>query len=127
MDGIKLIFQSSKKHDESVNAVVFSPNGKMIASASADETIELRILDGKPPTPFYVHSDAVNDIAFSADSQTVASASSDNTVMLWDIDKVQQPEKLEAEGCNMLADYLRTNTKLDKSDRQICKNFNSSK
>ncbi|GET38347.1 WD-repeat protein [Microseira wollei NIES-4236] len=53
--------------------------------------------------------------------------SDDTLVILWPVDRVLQPHKLQTEGCTWLGDYLRTNPKLDESDRQICNKISSSK
>ncbi|KAF2840255.1 HET-domain-containing protein [Patellaria atrata CBS 101060] len=56
-------------HTSSVNAVAFSPDGQVVASASGDRT---------------GHTGWVSAVAFSPDGQVVASASYDRTVRLWD-------------------------------------------
>ncbi|MBC1195736.1 TIR domain-containing protein [Microcystis aeruginosa BLCCF158] len=74
-------------HDGSVFGVKFSPDGAIIASASADNTIKLwkrdgsllATLDGKHGG----HKGSVNEVAFSPDGQLIASASTDNTIKLW--------------------------------------------
>jgi WD40 repeat protein/tetratricopeptide (TPR) repeat protein len=74
-----------EKHNGAVNSVSFSPDGKRIASASADKTIKLWSLDGNPPQSLTGHSGIVNSVSFSPDGQFIASAS-DNTVKLWKVD-----------------------------------------
>lgn len=68
-------------------SVVFSPDGTLIASGSADTTI--RIWDVATRTavgePLEGHSDAVNSVAFSPDGKHIASGSSDTTVRIWDV------------------------------------------
>ena len=65
--------------------MAFSPDGRLIASASADHTVklwdaatwaEVRTLRG--------HADAVRAVAFSPDGRRLASGGDDKTVKLWD-------------------------------------------
>ncbi|MBD2195638.1 AAA-like domain-containing protein [Calothrix parietina] len=75
---------SLEKHTDSVNSVVFSPDGKTLASASGDNTIKLWNRDtGKEISTMTGHSDWVNSVVFSPDGKTLASASGDNTIKLW--------------------------------------------
>ncbi|MEH1862447.1 MAG: WD40 repeat domain-containing protein, partial [Nostoc sp.] len=71
-------------HSNSVNSVAFSPDDKIIASASADNTVKLwNASTGKEITTLNGHSNLVNSVAFSPDGKTIASASADKTVKLW--------------------------------------------
>jgi len=73
-------------YNNTVTSVTFSPDGKMLASGSGDETIRFWNLGthqqiGNPltSTPSWQHS-----VAFSPDGKTLASSSSDKTIRLWD-------------------------------------------
>ncbi|NEN99024.1 MAG: WD40 repeat domain-containing protein, partial [Moorea sp. SIO3I7] len=72
-----------KGHDGDVMSVAFSPDGKMIASASADKTIILWRHDGRILQRLKKHKDQVFSVSFSLDGQLLISASSDDTIKLW--------------------------------------------
>src|SRR2546423_461098 len=65
--------------------VVFSLDGKRIASGSEDRTI--RVWDaqtGKEQLSLKGHTDIVRSVCFSPDGKRIASASYDNIVKVWD-------------------------------------------
>ncbi|MBD2292784.1 PD40 domain-containing protein [Anabaena sphaerica FACHB-251] len=70
-------------HSSGVNSVTFSPDNSLIASASADTTINLWHPDGTLLRSLSGHEDVVNSVSFSADSQIIISGSQDKTVKLW--------------------------------------------
>ncbi|BAY91236.1 WD-40 repeat-containing protein [Microchaete diplosiphon NIES-3275] len=73
-------------HSSTPTTVVFSPNGKMIATVSKDKTLKLWDLQGQELTKsrlkYYV---GVTQVAFSPDSQTLATVIHNKTVQLWDL------------------------------------------
>ena len=77
-------------HYGDVLGVKFSPDGEMIASASADNRIKLWKRNGSLLATLGEkrggHKGSVNAVAFSPDGQLLASASTDNTIKLWKTD-----------------------------------------
>src|SRR5919202_1016785 len=74
-------------HNAPVKVVNFSPDGKIIASASATGTIQLWSRQGKLLKTIsdpLGHQDVVWSLEFSPNGEMFASASSDATIKLWD-------------------------------------------
>ncbi|KAB8319080.1 hypothetical protein SD81_009175 [Tolypothrix campylonemoides VB511288] len=76
-------YNSLSGHSNTINSVVFSPDGKTIASASSDNTIKLCNLEGQLLKTLSGHDGRVWSVAFSPDGKTIASASDDKTIKLW--------------------------------------------
>jgi sugar lactone lactonase YvrE len=72
--------------DYAVLCVVFSSDGKALASGQDDTRIKLR--DGRSGQTTAIiqgHEGRVNSVAFSPDGKTLASGSHDRTIKLWDV------------------------------------------
>src|SRR5262249_21348355 len=63
----------------------FSPDGKQIVTASADDTARLWDLKGGLVTEFKRQGGAVFHAAFSPDGKQIVTASADDTARLWDL------------------------------------------
>jgi WD40 repeat protein len=71
-------------HEGGINAVVFSPDGGVLASASDDGAIKLwSVVAGKEVATLNGHSLAVLCLAFSPDGALLASGSCDGTIRVW--------------------------------------------
>lgn len=82
-----MFFDTLSKHKSEIWSVAFSPDGKLLATASKDETIKIwstksyRLLKS-----LKAHKNGVSSVVFSPDSEWIISSSIDNSVKFWNID-----------------------------------------
>ncbi|MEG4529048.1 AAA-like domain-containing protein [Microcoleus sp. D2_18a_D3] len=81
---IKLL-RTLQMESDKIMSVTFSPDGAMLAAASAGGTARIWSKDGTPLS-ILKHTSGVTNISFSPDSQMLLSASTDKMVRLWNID-----------------------------------------
>ena len=83
-------------HDNGVNSLAYSPDGKIIASGSTDKTVRLWEADsGKFLRALTGHSRGLEGLMFSRDSQTLVSSSLDGTVRFWDVHQGLETDRLK--------------------------------
>ena len=72
-------------HRDWLTSVVFSPDGKQIATGSKDRTV--RVWDATAERSLFTltgHTDTVTDVAFSSAGSRLVSSSTDETLKFWD-------------------------------------------
>jgi WD40 repeat protein len=88
-------------HTGAVYLTSFSPNGRILATASYDRTVRLwDVTDRTHPKPLGKpltgHTSWVSTAVFSPDGHTLASASDDGTIRLWNVQDPSHPRPLGA-------------------------------
>ncbi|MBD2486769.1 AAA-like domain-containing protein [Aulosira sp. FACHB-615] len=87
ISGQKLVkFKEFKAHSDIAGSVSFSPDGKLLATASRKENEAfLWDLSGEKKAEFKGHTDIINSVSFSPNGQLIATASNDKTARLWNL------------------------------------------
>jgi WD40 repeat protein len=112
------IIQTLTGHKHTVNVVIFSPNGEMLASGSSDKTVNLwDAQTGEMLTSLQGHILAVTALAFSPHSLKIesqpilASASQDSTVKIWNLSTVESVYTLRGHTASVRAIAFSPNGK----------------
>ena len=76
--------QPLRGHSNTVMSMDFAPDGRVLATASADHSLRLwRVADGEQLACLNVHHNWVWSVAFSPDGRLLASGSEDCTARVW--------------------------------------------
>lgn len=79
-------FNTLLEHTEAIiDAVVFSPDGQMLASRNRDCVKLWSINTGQCVKTLFGHNSLIPSVVFSPDGQMLASGSDDQSVKLWDV------------------------------------------
>jgi WD40 repeat protein/mono/diheme cytochrome c family protein len=81
------------------NAVAFSPDGRLVAFASADKSVVIWDVDaGREVRRCIGHTASVWCVAFSPDGARLLSGGKDATVRLWDVETARELRKFDGHG-----------------------------
>ena len=105
----KTIYQTQEQHrlwhEKALTSARFSPNGKLILTASSDRTAKVWNLDGTPLATLTGHEDRVNTASFSPDGTLIVTASLDNTAKIWNLDGTVKQELIGHEDAVIRASF----------------------
>jgi WD40 repeat protein len=88
-----------EKAQSDSSVVVFSPNGKLLASGGGNRVVIVRTADdGIVRHQLVGHRDNINALAFSPDNATLAAASLDGVIKLWHVPTGQEMFELRGTG-----------------------------
>jgi hypothetical protein len=104
---------ASLEHEDAVEEVAFSPDGTLLAVASAEEVggefmPVVKLWDGRLGTEaaLLVHSDPVTGLAFSPDGSLLAAATFDGSVWLWDVSSGECLNRLDGGGSMLIGMFF---------------------
>ena len=111
-----------KGHGDNISCLVYSPDDKIIASGSHDQTVRLWDVEtGKQIRMLRGHQDNITFLSFSPDGSTLISISRDMTINFWDITSGELKLPFAIQG--VISDKIETKEKIKRTffspDRSI--------
>jgi len=103
--GSKKIIQTLPTGEKQIGSVVFSHDGRYMASGGHDKVQIWDLETNLLRETFRGHTDSIRSLAFSQDSQRLASGSHDETVRIWNMEmgEVLQPSEYPGRWANKIA------------------------
>ncbi|MDB9435840.1 AAA-like domain-containing protein [Dolichospermum lemmermannii CS-548] len=109
-----------KGHTAGVIKFSFSPDSKILASGSSDGTIRLwNVENGQEIKTIEGHGYAFLNVSFSPDGKKIAAVSDDGLVEIWNAETLDFDHLIDR-GCNWLDNYLKNNSQVSNTDKNIC-------
>ncbi len=85
-------------HAQDIESLAISKDGKLLASASDDNTVLIwDLAGGKTTQTLKGHTDAVTSVAFSPDGKELATTSKDKTVRVWALEGAKEIASFKVE------------------------------
>ncbi|REJ44776.1 MAG: protein kinase [Microcystis flos-aquae TF09] len=86
LSSLRFLDKTLTGHSNVVWSVIYSPDGRYLASGSQDKTIKIwEVATGKELRTLTGHSDRVRSVVYSPDGRYLASGSWDKTIKVWDV------------------------------------------
>lgn len=79
--------QEFEGHSRAVRAIAYSPDDKLLASSSDDQTIRVWEIQTQKYHQFQQHTQGVESLSFSPQDPVLASSSEDETIKIWDLQR----------------------------------------
>jgi WD40 repeat protein len=93
---VRLVRKTDAQHTRAVGSLAFSPDARLLATASSDLTGGLwDTATGRRLRRYVGHTGFVRGVAFSPDGRFVATASADGTARLWNASETDRMTELE--------------------------------
>ncbi len=103
-----------KGHEDYISCLAYSPDDKIIASGSHDQTVRLwDVKTGKHIRTLTGHQDDITFLSFNPDGSTLISVSRDMTINFWDITSGELKLPFAIQG--VISDKIKTKEKIKRT------------